>query len=342
MTQYPGIAERLGRQPLAGNAEAGGEALARDFAEALLKGLSQEQKSIPCRFFYDARGSRLFEEITRLPEYYPTRTETAILRDCAPDIAQATPAGSVLIEFGSGSSLKTEILLEALDKLYAYVPVDISAAALTEAKARLEWRFPAIAIRPLVADFSEPVKLNGSLARRTTLGFFPGSTIGNLGQDEAVQLLKTMRRTLGSEGRLIIGADLQKDEKLLLAAYNDSAGVTAAFNRNILEHANRVLGTAFDPDGFTHLATYDRAHGRIDMYLVSRRAQAVRVNGRVIRFREGERIHTEHSHKYSIDGFQELAQAAGWRPAKVWTDAGKLFSVHELQAATGRLLAPSD
>lgn len=305
-----------------------------DFALALIDGLTKKNKSIPCRFFYDARGSRLFEEITRQPEYYPTRTETAILRSCAPEIARRTPAGAVLIEFGSGSSLKTEILLEALDKLRTYVPIDISGAALAEAKARLAKRFPKIAVRPITADFSHQVRLQPRLTGQARLGFFPGSTIGNLIPQAAIELLKTMRGTLGPDGRLVIGADLKKDEERLLAAYNDKAGVTAAFNRNVLEHANRVLGTSFDPEGFEHAATYDPVMGRIDMHLVSTRAQSVCVLGHDIRFRKGERIHTEHSHKYSIEGFQDLARKAGWEPVKVWTDAEALFSVHEFTART--------
>lgn len=301
-----------------------------DFARSLLAGLAKAQKSIPCRFLYDAHGSRLFEEITRQPEYYPTRTETAILRTCAQEIAQGCPADADLIEFGSGSSLKTEILLKALDKLHAYVPIDISHSALAEAKARLAKRFPAVSVRPIVADFSKPVKLE---AGRALIGFFPGSTIGNLERDTAVELLKTMRRALAPDGRLIIGADLKKDEARLLAAYDDRAGVTAAFNRNVLAHANRALGACFEPEKFEHAVTYNRRHARIDMHLVSSCAQTVRVLGRDIHFKEGERIHTEHAHKHSIRGFQRLVQNAGWRPVKVWTDAENLFSVHELHCS---------
>jgi dimethylhistidine N-methyltransferase len=186
-------------------------------------------------------------------------------------------------------------------------------------------------VNPVIADFAQPVRLAPWLSAGARLGFFPGSTIGNLKPASAVELLKTMRRTLGRKGRLIIGADLQKDEKRLLAAYDDQAGITAAFNRNVLAHANRALGTSFDPESFEHLATYDRARGRIDMHLVSSRPQSVRVFGRDIQFLKGERIHTEHSHKYTIDGFQNLARKAGWKPVKVWTDREALFSVHELR-----------
>lgn len=298
-----------------------------DFAGSLLAGLTKTDKSIPCRFLYDAEGSRLFEEITRQPEYYPTRTEIAILQSCADEIAADTPPGADLIEFGSGSSLKTEILLGALGELHSYVPIDISRDALMDAKARLTRRFPDISVRPIVADFANPVVLE---SRRARLGFFPGSTIGNLEPQAAVELLTTMRQALAPDGRLIIGADLRKDAQRLLAAYDDKAGFTAAFNRNVLAHANRALGTRFEPESFKHAVTYDQKLGRIDMYLVSIHAQTVCVLGRDIHFREGERIHTEHSHKYSIGGFQRLARRAGWRPAKVWTDPENLFSVHEL------------
>lgn len=299
-----------------------------DFARALIAGLTSEKKSIPCRFFYDAHGSRLFEEITRQPEYYPTRTEAAILRACAPEIAEDCPPGADLIEFGSGSSLKTEILLNALDNLHSYVPIDISHNALAEAKARLAKRFPKLTVRPLVADFAKPVKLDNG---RAHIGFFPGSTIGNLEPHTAVELLKTMRRALAPDGRLVIGADLRKDEARLLAAYDDRAGFTAAFNRNVLAHANRALGTRFEPEKFDHAVSYDQTLGRIDMHLVSSCAQTVRVLGHDIHFKTGERIHTEHAHKYSIRGFQRLAQKAGWLPVKFWTDTENLFSVHELR-----------
>lgn len=313
------------------SAEAGFEAaqviINDDFAGSLLAGLTRADKAIPCRFLYDAQGSRLFEEITRQPEYYPTRTEIAILQSCAPEIAEDCPRNADLIEFGSGSSLKTEILLSALDKLHSYIPIDISRDALMEAKARLARRFPDLIVRPIVADFAKPVRFENLRAR---IGFFPGSTIGNLEPQAAVELLMTMRQALAPNGRLIIGADLRKDAQRLRAAYDDKAGVTAAFNRNVLAHANRALGTRFDPNAFEHAVTYSQKLGRIDMYLVSSRAHTVRVLGHDIHFREGERIHTEHAHKYSIESFQRLARKAGWRPAKVWTDPENLFSVHEL------------
>jgi len=298
-----------------------------DFAKSLLAGLTEAKKAIPCRFLYDAQGSRLFEEITRQPEYYPTRTEIGILQSCAHEIARDCPRGADLIEFGSGSSLKTEILLTALRELHSYVPIDISRHALMEATARLTRRFPDLSIRPIVADFAKPVMFD---SRRARIGFFPGSTSGNLEPVAAVELLTTMRRALAPAGRLIIGADLRKDKLQLLAAYDDKAGFTAAFNRNLLAHANRALGTRFEPENFDHAVTYSQKHGRIDMYLVSNRAHTVHVLARAIHFRKGEHIHTEHAHKYSIRSFQHLARRAGWRPVKFWTDPRNLFSVHEL------------
>ncbi len=306
---------------------AGGE-----FAAALIAGLSARSKSIPCRFFYDAQGSRLFERITDLPEYYPTRTETGILRGHADDLATLAPPRSVLIEFGSGSSTKTEILLEAMPQLHAYVPIDISASALEEAEERIAKCFPALRVMPIVGDFSKPLQLPADIAGKRRLGFFPGSTIGNLTEREAVGLLSSMRSILGAEGVLVVGADLKKDVRRLLAAYDDAEGVTAAFNLNLLQRANRELGADFDLYAFDHRATYDMRHGRIDMHLVSRVAQVVTVLGHRFRFRAGEHIHTEHSHKYDIDGFGDLVRRAGWHPQACWTDAERLFSVHVLSA----------
>jgi len=303
-----------------------------EFARALLDGLSARQKSIPCRFLYDAAGSALFERITSLPEYYPTRTETGILRARAAEIARDAAPGNVLIEFGSGSSTKTELLLAEMHELHAYVPIDISRAALRDAQARIRQRFPDLVVLPVCGDFSRPLALPTQIARRPRLGFFPGSTIGNLTNEAAVDLLANMALILGTGARLIIGADLKKDVNRLLRAYDDAAGVTAAFNLNLLKRANRELGTDFDVDQFDHLATYDEDKGRVEIYLVSQSDQTVDVLGRKIRFAAGEKIHTEDSHKYDIAGFQALAQRAGWRPLKVWTDPDRLFSVHVLES----------
>lgn len=301
-----------------------------DFARSLLSGLRSENKSIPCRFLYDRRGSELFEEITELPEYYPTRTETAILEACVSEIREATPAGSLLVEFGSGSSTKTEILLASLDQLAGYVAIDISPSALEEATGRLSASFPSIPVHPIVGDFSRELQLPMAFSPLPKVGFFPGSTIGNLVEDDAVKLLANMGRILGDGSRLIAGADLRKDREILLAAYDDAQGVTAEFNLNILARANRDLSTNFNLDKFEHEASYDSEKGRIDMWLVSSADQVASVLGHEVSFANGEKIHTEHSHKYDIEGFQKLASRAGWTPRRVWTDAKKLFSIHEL------------
>jgi dimethylhistidine N-methyltransferase len=302
-----------------------------DFASALFDGLSAPAKSIPCRFLYDAAGSALFEKITALPEYYPTRTETEILRDRACEIACETPPGSVLIEFGSGSSLKTELLLAEMRDLYAYIPIDISDAALRGAQARIEERFPDLRVLPLRGDFAQPIPMPPDVVGRPRLGFFPGSTIGNLENPIAIKLLANMAQMLGENGRLVIGADLKKDERQLVSAYDDAAGVTAAFNLNLLKRANRELGADFDVGQFDHLAEYDSNRDRIEIFLVSQAEQTVEVLGRRFRFAAGERVHTEHSHKYDIEGFHALAARAGWRPVHVWTDEDRLFSVHTLE-----------
>ena len=304
-----------------------------EFANALLAGLSAPAKSIPCRFLYDAVGSALFERITGLPEYYPTRTETRILRERAEDIARDAAPGNVLIEFGSGSSTKTELLLEKMHRLHAYVPIDISHTALGEAHARIKRRFPDLRVLPVCGDFSQALALPPEIDGRPRLGFFPGSTIGNLTEAAAVKLLANMAKILGHGARLIIGADLKKDVRRLLRAYDDEEGVTAAFNLNLLKRANRELDADFDVGQFDHLALYNEGKGRVELYLVSLADQTVNLSGERISFAAGERIHTEHSHKYDIEGFQVLAARAGWRPHEVWTDEEVLFSVHVLEAA---------
>jgi dimethylhistidine N-methyltransferase len=301
-----------------------------EFAAGVIEGLSKPRKSLPCRFFYDSRGSELFEEITRLPEYYPARTEVAILDAHVGEIARGVPEGAVVVEFGSGSSRKTEILLSALRRPRAYVPIDVSKSALEGAKARLLERFPSLALHPIVADFAQPVALPPVLAKAEKLGFFPGSTVGNFPPIAASDLLRVMRGVLSPEGRLIIGVDLKKDARKLVRAYNDAAGVTAAFNLNLLARINRELDGTFDLDGFRHEAIYNPREGRVEMHLASTKDQAARVLGRFFRFLAGETIHTENSYKYSIGQFRELACAAGWLPGRVWTDDENLFSVHEL------------
>jgi len=308
-------------------------ASADDFAEAVLRGLSQRPRSIPCRFFYDARGSELFEQITALPEYYPTRVETELLRANAAEIAWLVGADRVVVEFGSGSSRKTSLLLEALRRVRAYVPIDIAGESLDEASAWLRQQHRDLLIAPLIADFTSAVTLPPLAQGWDRLGFFSGSTIGNLDHREAVEFLANAARLLGRNGLFLIGVDLKKSASILIPAYNDAKGGTAEFNLNLLRRINRELGGNFNLDRFAHDAVYDEAAGRIEMHLVSRAAQTVRVLHREFRFADGERIHTENSHKYSVEQFQALACSAGWRPVEVWTDADQLFSLHLLRLA---------
>ncbi len=305
-----------------------------DFASSVIDGLSKIRKSLPCRFFYDAQGSQLFEEITALPEYYPTRSEIAILEAYATEMVRESSNVSVLVEFGSGSCRKTELLLERLPRLSAYVPIDVSRSALEEAKQRLEQRFPRLLVRPLVGDFTQGVVLPPNFSSGAKLGFFPGSTIGNFTPTEAVRLLRLMRRSLAPGGSLIIGVDLKKDVRQLLSAYNDSRGLTGAFNLNLLKRINGDLHGTFDLGQFRHEAIYNSIEGRIEMHLVSEKEQIVSVEDELFQFRAGESIHTENSYKYSIDQFHHLARTAGWSPARVWKDANGYFSVHELIPAT--------
>ncbi len=302
-----------------------------NFAKEALFGLSQPRKSLPSRFLYDARGSALFEEITRLPEYYPTRVETEILEKYGHEMMPEAD-DAILVEFGSGFSRKTELLLERFPSLAAYVPIDVSRDALDAAALRLSKRFPHLDILPLVGDFTELRALAGLLPGRRRIGFFPGSTIGNFSPLEAVDLLSNLRLALAPKGRLIIGVDLRKDRDRLIAAYNDAAGVTAAFNLNLLERLNRELDGTFELEAFHHAALYDSVRGRIEMHLVANEEYEAFVRGRRFRFCADETIHTENSYKFTVTQFQELARRARWTPGRVWTDAETLFSVHELIA----------
>jgi dimethylhistidine N-methyltransferase len=301
-----------------------------DFARAVIDGLSKPQKELPCRFFYDEAGSALFEDITRLDEYYPTRTEAVILRDCAAEIAARAAPDTVMVEFGSGSSTKTEILLDAMSQLAAYVAIDVSPSALEDAHARLANRFPRLRVETCVGDFAAPVQLPAICVGRPLLGFFPGSTIGNLTRSEATSLLKHFAGVLGPDAGMVIGVDLKKDPAILVPAYDDAAGVTAAFNLNLLARINRELGGNLELAQFMHRAVWNESAGRIEMHLVSRIAQSVSIEGRVFDFRKGETIHTENSHKYEVNEFAAMARAAGWATRQTWCDAQRLFSVHEL------------
>lgn len=306
-----------------------------DFAEAVLGGLSRRQKAIPSRFLYDARGSALFEEITRLPEYYQTRTELGILAASAAEMVEGLGEDGVLVEFGSGSSVKTELLLQQAAPGLTYVPVDVSRSALRNAVDRLAKRFPKLDVRPIVGDFSKPIALSKDFKGRAAVGFFPGSTIGNFEPQDAADLLRAFGCGLPGASRLIVGVDLKKDARTLVRAYNDSKGVTAAFNLNLLRRINRELGADFDLETFRHVALYVPRFGRIEMHLESTTPQEVSVLGRRFRFAAGESIHTENSHKFTIAEFQSLAAAAGWRTGKIWMDEACTFSVCELRDFDG-------
>ncbi len=301
-------------------------------ADEIVQGLSASPKRIAPKFFYDSEGSRLFDEITRLPEYYPTRSEVEILAAHAKDIAALLPDKAALIEFGSGASTKARILLRASPQVAAYVPVDISRDFLEREAADLRRDFPQLTVRPVAADFTKPFALPDDIRRLPHAGFFPGSTIGNFEPHEACAFLQHARRIIGAGGLLIIGVDLIKDREVLHAAYNDSRGVTEQFNLNLLQRLNREFGADFNPAAFEHHAFYNRERNRIEMHLASLRRQKVRIAGSVIDFRSGETIHTENSYKYSPESFLSLARGAGWLPVTMWTDARKYFSVHVLRA----------
>ncbi|GAB4193349.1 MAG: L-histidine N(alpha)-methyltransferase [Roseiflexaceae bacterium] len=299
--------------------------------DEVLRGLSLPQKELPPKLFYDERGSQLFDQITELEEYYPTRTELAITRRYVDEMAELIGPGSLLVEYGSGSSIKTRILLDHLHDLACYMPVDISEAHLHSSAAVLAAAYPHLDIRPVCADYTAPFELPAlEPPPQRTVVYFPGSTIGNLHDDEAVQLLRQMAGLIRAGGGLLVGADLQKDRAVLERAYNDAAGVTAAFNLNILGRLNRELGATFRLSLFEHRAFYNEAHHRIEMHLVSTQAQTVLVDGVAVHFAAGETIHTECSYKYSLEGFAAMAAAAGLRVQKVWTDPKAWFSVQYL------------
>ena len=298
-----------------------------DFRRAVLSGLGGSPRAIPAKFLYDARGSALFDAICEQPEYYPTRTETSILRDCAADIARLAGPECALVEYGSGSSVKTRLLLEAMPDLHAYVPIDISREHLDATARRLREDYPWLRVDPVSGDYMAidalPSVING--ARR--IGFFPGSTIGNLMPEEAVLFLRRARRLLGSDGALILGIDLKKDPRLLHDAYNDAAGVTAQFTLNLLRRMNRQLDANFDLSAFAHEAFYNEAAGRIEIYFRSLRNQTVTVAGRPFMFAQGERVHTEYSYKYDAAGIGELARQGGFSIVHTWTDPARLFAI---------------
>ncbi len=289
-----------------------------DFRNDVLSGLRRTPKMIPSKHFYDAEGSRLFEEITRLPEYYPTRTETALLARIAPEISRRIPAGGALVEFGSGASVKTRLLLNAAPQLARYVPIDISPAALEEAAADLRASFPRLKIEPIVADFTTPIPLSDEVLAGGRMGFFPGSTLGNFEPRHATAFLARARRALGEGAQFLVGIDLVKSPIMLVAAYDDAAGVTAAFNKNLLVRMQAELDSDIDPDAFDHRAIWNAGASRIEMHLVSRADQTFAVAGERVHMASGETIHTENSHKFTVDSFMSMAAAAGWRAGPVW------------------------
>ena len=299
--------------------------------EALIAGLSQPQKSIAPKYFYDETGSGLFEEITALPEYYLTSTELGIMHSRVDEIAAVVGPQASLIEFGSGSSVKTRLLLEHLNELAAYVPVDISEEHLLESQRSIRAAFPHIEVLPVVADFTHPFSLPAPATMPLrNIVYFPGSTIGNFEYADAVDLLRVMHQEAGDGGALLIGVDLQKDPAVIHDAYNDSAGVTARFNLNMLRHLNREFGSDFELGSFRHRAAYDPDEGRVVIELVSTRQQAAHLGGATILLDEGEAILTEYSHKYTLDGFAAMAGIAGFTVSKVWTDPNHWFSVQLL------------
>ncbi len=318
--------------PVSPPAAAAGGPATSDFARDLVAGLRATPKRIPPKYFYDAAGSRLFERITTLPEYYPTRAEMQILRERAGAVAALVPAEGALVEFGSGSSAKVRLLLARMPKLRAYVPVDISGEFLGEEARRLRAEHSSLQVVPVAADFTKPFALPDAVRGLPRAGFFPGSTIGNFDPDDAKAFLRNAAGVLGGGAAFIVGVDLVKDEAILNRAYDDAQGVTAAFNLNLLARANRELKADFDLDGFAHHAFFNEEQSRIEMHLVSRKVQQVRVGDATFAFDEGETIHTENSYKYTVDGFLRLAAEAGWRGSDVWTDKERLFSVHALKA----------
>ena len=302
----------------------------------VVAGLSQSPKTLPPKLFYDEEGSRLFDAICELDEYYPTRTEIGIMRSRLNEIVSAVGSGVLLVEYGSGSSVKTEILLERLEQLAGYVPIDISREHLLASANRIARRHPDLAIYPVAADYTTQISgLADLTAKHRAVVYFPGSTIGNFQPIEAEAFLARAARLVGPGGGMLIGVDLRKDPGVLEAAYDDVLGVTAAFNLNMLRHINREAGANFDLAGFRHRAVWNDEASRIEMHLVSRFDQEVTLGDKEFSFARGEEIVTENSYKYTVPGFEEMATRAGFDTAQTWTDSGDLFSLHYLVAKGG-------
>ena len=304
------------------------------FAADVVAGLSATPKHVPAKYFYDGAGSQLFERITDLPEYYPTRSEMRILRDEGAEIAKLIAPGAALVEFGSGSSKKARILLRAASPLAAYVPVDICGEMVEQEAAELRPDFPQLKVLPVTADICFPFELPAEAkAASARVGFFPGSTIGNFEPHEGAAFLHNAARILGAGATLIIGVDLIKPAEILNAAYNDKDGVTAKFNLNLLVRINRELHGNFKLDTFEHHAFFNRERNRIEMHLASLKRQRVKVAGECFEFRAGETIHTENSYKYSVESLGALARGVGWTPAGAWTDKRNYFSIQAFKLA---------
>jgi dimethylhistidine N-methyltransferase len=307
--------------------------LDQDICDIARTGLLAARKALPPKLLYDVQGVALFDAITRLPEYYPTRTERALLTRIAPQIAALAPEGSALVEYGASDEAKALLLLDAADAaVFAYVPIDVAGEALDDLSERLRVTRPDLRVLPVCADFMAPLTLPAEIACMPKLGFFPGSTIGNFEPDAAREFLAGARRTLGDGARLIVGVDLPKESRVLVPAYDDAQGVTAAFNLNLLRRLNREAGADFDLAKFAHCAVWNAQESRIEMHLVSACAQTVTVAGAKVHFDAGETIHTESSYKHSVAAFRALACAAGWQVLRAWTDEAGLFSIHALQA----------
>ena len=300
-------------------------------AEALAGLTDPRGRWLPPKLFYDERGSRLFEAITGLEVYYPTRTEVAILEARAPEIRRLSGPGAAVVEFGSGSSTKTRLVLDRLEAPAAYVPIDISCQHLLSSAQAIADDYPDLAVYPVCADYTGAVALPPVPMAAKLVAFYPGSTIGNMTPEAARGFLRRVARLVGPGGALVLGVDLRKDPAVLVRAYNDPQGITAAFNKNVLLRLNRDAGADFDPDAFRHRALYNEAEGRIEMHLVSTKAQNVHLGGHVIAFAEGDSIHTESSYKYSLDGVAALANSGGFDPVAMWTDRARLFSVSYLE-----------
>ncbi len=308
----------------------------KDFLKDVIWGLRQRQKQLACKYFYNERGSKLFDDICQLEEYYPTRTETALLKKYGKEIANHIGSEVCLIEYGCGSLVKIRILLDALDRPSLFIPIDISEEHLLRAAKNLAAQYQDLRVLPQVADFTQTLVLPEQALSRNIkrVGFFPGSTIGNFNHNEAVKFLNGISKTVGPNGGLLIGVDMKKDPEILIRAYDDSSGVTASFNLNLILRINQELGGNFDISAFKHKALYNKTKGRVELHLVSLKQQIANVQGFKFSFDEGETIHTENSYKYHTKEFSSLAEEAGFATIKTWVDEKQLFSIHYLKVSS--------